>query len=307
MDGGLIATALAYLYKYTNMAFMWLARPYVNMFPPSVGEVLRNVPYGKNRGKQALDIFIPEGAPPFPVLVYIHGGGYHVMDKKDYRRLSSCFAHQGYLVFNINYRDAPRWRFPVALEDVSTAVKWAYDNAKRYGGDRTRMFLGGDSAGAYFSSMYAEAIQSPRLMSALSMEGAIPPEHLKGLLLFYGVYDMETVLETGFPMINLMCRGFFGYDPQVYSARAQIASPIRNITRSFPPSLIVSGEKDSLHTESLAFDRALSEAGVPHKALYFSKKRHPLAMHHHGFISFPGVKCGRVAMKEAYSFLDEHR
>jgi acetyl esterase/lipase len=305
MNGGPVSTIMAYLYKYSNMVFMWFARLYVNAFAPRVGEVLRDVPYASESGKQTLDIYIPEGAPPFPVVVYIHGGGFHVMDKKDYRRLSSCFANRGYLVFNINYRDAPKWRFPVALSDVSAAVSWTHENAKRYGGDSTMMFLAGDSAGAYFSSMYAEAVQSPRLMSALSMEGAIPPEHLKGLLLFYGAYDMETILQTGFPMIGLMCRGFFGYDPQVYAARAEIASPMRNITRSFPPALIVSGEKDHLHSQSVAFDQALSEADVPHQALFFTKKRHPLAMHHHGFISFPGVKCGRMAMKKACAFLDD--
>jgi acetyl esterase/lipase len=307
MNGGPVSTFAAYLLKYSNRAFMWLARPYVNAFSPRVGEVLRDVAYASDSPKQTLDIYIPAGAPPFPVMVYIHGGGFHVMDKKDYRRLSSCFASHGYLVFNMNYRDAPKWRFPIALSDIASAVKWAHENARRYGGDSARMFLAGDSAGAYFSSMYAEAVQSPRLMAALSMEEAIPPEHLKGLLLFYGAYDMETVLETGFPMIGLMSRGFFGYDPQVYAARAEIASPMRNLTRSFPPALLVSGEKDHLHSQSVAFDEALTAAGVPHQVLFFTRKKHPVALHHHGFVSFTGVKCSRMAMKKAYAFLDDLR
>jgi len=279
----------------------------LNAFPPSVGGVVRDIRYGRESSQQALDIVIPRGDPPFPVLVFVHGGGFHGKDKREYSYMVGRFAREGFVVFNINYRLAPRYKFPCAFQDVSRAIRWAYDNAGRYGGDGRRMFLAGDSTGAALTSMYAEAIQSRELMTSLSIEEGIPPEHLRGLLLFYGSYDIETVLETDFPMIEEVCHSYFGSDPQVYKARAEIASPIRHVTKSFPPALLISGEKDSLHSQSVAFERVLTEAGVPHRALLFSREEYPLAQHGHGFVSFPFLRCARIAMKEAYAFLDELR
>ena len=279
----------------------------LNAFPPSVDKVVSDVRYGRESSRQALDIVIPNGDPPFAVLIYIHGGGFHSRDKREYSYMVRRFAREGLVVFNINYRLAPRYRFPCAFQDVSRAIRWAHDNARGYGGDSHRIFLAGDSTGAYLASMYAEALQSPRLMFSLSMEDAIPPEHLRGLLLFYGTYDLDTVLETGFPMIDVMCHSYFGSDPQVYKARAEIASPMRHVTKSFPPALLISGEKDGLHPQSVAFDRSLTEAGVPHRALFFNRDKYPLALHSHGFATFPFLRCSRIAMKEAYAFLNEPR
>jgi acetyl esterase len=279
----------------------------LNLFPPSVDRIISDVRYGADSGLQALDVIVPNGEPPFPVLVYMHGGGFHGKDKKEYSYMVRRFAREGYVVFNINYRLAPEYLFPCAFEDVSRAIRWVHHNAGSYGGDNHRMFLTGDSTGAYLAAVYAEALQSPRIMSSLSMEEGIPPQHLLGLLLFYGTYDLDTVLETGFPMIEVMCHGYFGSDPRVYAARAEIASPARHVTGSFPPSLLISGEKDGLHPQSVAFDKALTEAGVPHKALFFSREEHPLALHSHGFATFPFLRCARIAWKEAFAFLDELR
>ena len=279
----------------------------LNAFPPPVAEVVRDVPYAGRSEKQALDVVIPKGDPPFGVMVFIHGGGFHAKDKSDYSYMVARFAREGFVVFNINYRLAPKYKYPCAFQDAARAIKWVHKNAASYGGDAERMFLAGDSTGASLAGMYAEAIQSPELMSALSIEDGIPPEHLKGLLLYYGTYDIETVMDTSFPMIEEVCRSYFGGDPEVYKERAEIASPIRHVTGSFPPAVIISGEKDHLHSQSVAFDRALTEAGVPHRALLFSREEYPLAMHAHGFAAFPFLSCSRIVMKEVSAFLDELR
>jgi acetyl esterase/lipase len=279
----------------------------LNLFPPSVREVVHEVPYERESNKQTLDVVIPNGEPPFPVLVYMHGGGFHAKDKKDYAYMVARFAREGFVVFNINYRLAPEYKYPCAFQDVARAILWVHQNAGSYGGDPGRIFLAGDSTGASLASMYAEAIHSNDLMSALSIEEGIPPAHLKGLLLFYGTYDIETVLDTSFPLIEEVCRSYFGSNPEVYKTRARIASPIRHVTGSFPPAVIISGEKDHLHSQSVAFEKTLTEAGVPHRALLFSREEYPLAMHAHGFAAFPFLKCSRIAWREVYAFLSELR
>ena len=297
--------ALAYLYKLMSGLFEIFGRLYLfNWFSPPVKEVVRNVSYAHDNRKQAMDIYVPYGEPPFPVMVYIHGGAFHVMDKRSYKRIARSFASMGYVVINLNYRLAPRFKFPAAFQDIDMAVAWARDSAVRYGGDASRMVLAGDSAGATLSSMYAAALRSPRLLEAFSIDGAVPPETIKGLLLFYGGYDMETIRDTGFPMIKRLCEGFYGEEPQVYSARAEMASTARHIDSGYPPAFLASSDTDHLHTESVAFDLVLTEAGVPHTNLFFRKKDNPIAYKGHGFLSISFGKLARISFAEARKFLE---
>lgn len=272
--------------------------------PPAPADVIRDVPYAGESGSQRLDIYLPRGAPPFPVMVYIHGGGFHFLDKRTFGRLCRYFASKGYVVFNVNYRMAPRHRFPVGLQDVARAVRWVHERARLYWGDPAGMVLAGESAGAYFASMYAAASLSSGLASALSIEETVPPEHLKGLVLYYGAYDMETVLDTGFGGIEMMAKGFFGHDPQVFAARAALASPLKHVTEEFPPAFLASGERDRLHSQSLAFERVLTEKGVPHESVFFTTAEYPHAYSGHGFVSAPFLKCSRIARSRTCEFLE---
>jgi len=304
MDGGAVNNVLAYLYKFASGLFEIFGRLYIfNWFSPPVKEVVRNVRYASDNRKQALDIYIPYGEPPFPVMVYIHGGAFHLMDKRSYKRIARRFASMGYVVLNINYRLAPRFRFPAAYQDIDMAVAWARDNAVRYGGDAGRMVLAGDSAGATLSSMYTSALRSPELLEPFSIEGAVPPETIKGLLLFYGGYDMETICDTGFPFIKWLCEGFYGQEPQAYLARVEMASTARHVDPGYPPVFLASSDTDHLHTESVAFDQLLTEVGVPHKTLFFRKKDHPIAFKGHGFLSVSFGELQRISFAEARKFL----
>lgn len=293
-----------YLHKAVSAVMEWFGRHVIfNRFPPPVGAVHRDIPYDDlERRKQSLDVIVPAGSPPYPVFIYIHGGGFHGMDKKSYTRICKCFAARGCLVFNVNYRLAPAAGFPEQFADIGNAIRWAYDNAEEYGGDNSRVFMGGDSAGAYFSSMYAAAVKKPELLGELSIREGVPAECVKGLLLFYGAYDMEDVLATGFPLIKRLSEGFFGEDPELYRQRAQVASPARHVGSDYPSSFLFSSEKDPLHSESVAFEQILNGAGVPTRTLYFSKNEHPLAIH--GFLSAFFLRCSRESMREALGFLD---
>lgn len=304
MDGGVVNIAIAYLNKFFSALFEVVGRLYIfNWFSPPVKEVVRNIKYANESRKQTLDIYVPFGKPPFPVMVYIHGGAFHLMDKKSYNRVARCFASMGYLVLNINYRLAPRYMFPIAYEDVDMAVAWGRDNAVRYGGDASRMVLAGDSAGATLASMYTSVLRSPKLLETFSIQGAVAPETIKGLLLFYGGYDLESILDTGFPMIKRYCKGFFGYDPQVYAARVEIASTARHVDAGYPPVFLSSSDTDHLHTESVAFERVLSETGVPHTTQFFNKKDHPIAYKRHGYLNVSFGELSRLAFKETKKFL----
>src|SRR4030095_10162996 len=93
------------------------------------------------------DIHLPKGDGPFPVLVYLHGGGWIMGSPKTHRRLAFRFAEAGYLVVNLHYRLAPEFPFPAAFDDCVQAIRWVNDNIASYGGDPSRLAVGGESGG----------------------------------------------------------------------------------------------------------------------------------------------------------------
>ncbi len=278
----------------------------LNRCAPRIGGIERNIRYRFGGSRlQSLDVFRPRGEPPWPVLVYIHGGGFHFGDKRTYDRVCRRFASGGHLVCNINYRMAPRWGYPEQVQDVAAAIAWAADNASWFGGDTERIFIAGDSAGAYFAAEYAALMLDEGLARRVPVGGCVPPERLRGLLLFYGAFDFERVQRTSFPFVREMATGFLGRDPAVFAERASEASPLRHISPGFPPCFIATSEIDPLHPESLELRNRLSEEGLPFRLLTLPAAQYPFTWH--GFLNFWWCRGARRTMREALAFLEEQR
>ncbi len=98
-----------------------------------------------------LDLYFPPTpAPPagWPVMLYVHGGGFRILSKDTHWLMGAMFARAGFLVVNINYRLAPANPYPAALEDVAAALGWCAREIKTWGGDLTKLVFAGESAGA---------------------------------------------------------------------------------------------------------------------------------------------------------------
>ena len=113
-------------------------------------EVIRDVPYKHTGlGEHRLDIYRPAARTgPCPIMFYVHGGGFRILSKDTHWLFGLRFARQGFIVFNISYRLAPRHPFPAAIEDTCDAYRWMIENAAHYGGDLERIVAAGESAGA---------------------------------------------------------------------------------------------------------------------------------------------------------------
>ncbi|MHB8896179.1 MAG: alpha/beta hydrolase [Candidatus Geothermincolia bacterium] len=295
-----------HFYKFFMTLVEFLFKPIINLHPPDVRAHIRNVPYVKPPAhrNQRLDIVIPQGKGPFPILIYVHGGGFISMDKSHYTRMSKTFAAAGYLVFNVNYRRAPSFRYPTNLTDVARAVSWVLANARAYRGNTGTIFLAGDSAGAHLVSTYTSALFDPLLAKAFRMEGLERPEHVSGLVLLYGAFDCETTIDTGFPFVSMMLHSFLSRDPVVFKERARNASPLRHITPNYPPCFITYAERDTLAPESVAFARELESKGVEREVMSFPPSECIIIPH--GFVSTFWRKCARKAMAGAIAFMNRH-
>lgn len=115
------------------------------------------VAYGTLSASQVMDIHLPEGEGPFPVIVLIHGGGFMFGDQNMavIQPVISEGVARGYAVASVDYRKSGEAVFPGALSDVKAAVRFLKANATEYGIDPEKMVIWGESAGAYLSLMTA--------------------------------------------------------------------------------------------------------------------------------------------------------
>jgi acetyl esterase/lipase len=112
-----------------------------------------------------LDVYAPTAAAAAPVIVWLHGGALVEGDKKTEQAIAERFVEAGFVTVVPNYRLSPAVSHPEHARDAAAAVSWALANARSYGGDPSRVFVGGYSAGAYLAALVvADAI--PRGASA---------------------------------------------------------------------------------------------------------------------------------------------
>jgi acetyl esterase len=121
--------------------------------PEKVGDVdNRSIP-GPG-GKIKLRIYTPEGAGPFPVIVYFHGGGFVIADLDTYDSSPRALANAAHaVVVSSHYRQGPEHKFPAASEDAFAAYRWTLAHATEIKGDLRRIAVAGESAGGNLAAV----------------------------------------------------------------------------------------------------------------------------------------------------------
>ncbi len=173
-----------------------LMYPTQNMMKfPDVSSVL-DIPYDEYP-KTKLDLYyrndILNDGKLHPVLVYIHGGGFVMGDKKCRVSISEYYADKGYFVCCINYRLPPDVAFPEIAYDCINGFNHVKKLAKEYNMDLDNVFITGDSSGAFCSSYIAAVKYNNDLRERIGApEIAVD---IKGIMLMCGIYDIEVLLQ----------------------------------------------------------------------------------------------------------------
>ena len=198
--------------------------------------------------RQQLDVWAPRGAStaPLPVVIFFYGGGWNEASRGDYGFAGAAYAGQGFLAIVPDYRLVPAVRFPAFVEDGALAVRWARDNAGRFGGDPKRITLAGHSAGAYNAAMLA--------LDRRFLDGAgVDPKIIRAAALLSGPYDF-------YPFTESRARNAFGAWQQPRETQ-----PISFARRDAPPLFLGHGSADRivLPRNSRALAGRLNEIGAP--------------------------------------------
>jgi acetyl esterase len=202
------------------------------------------------------------GHAPQPALVYFHGGGWVIGDLESHDQVCRALANATpAIVVAVDYRLAPEHKFPAAVEDALAATHWIGEHAPGIGIDRTRIAVGGDSAGGNLAAVVA-----------LASREAGP--RIRAQLLIYPCTDMglEHASERAswnrhaaqLPLTRAGMHWFLAHYLNGETEKADWrASPLR--AKSFagvPPTLVITAEFDPLCDEGEAYAEALKRTGV---------------------------------------------
>ncbi len=195
--------------------------------------------------RHKLDVYAPEArGAAAPVVFFIYGGGWNRGERSDYQFVGRALAARGFVTVIADYRLVPEVKYPEFLEDNASALRWVQDNIANYGGDPSRLFLAGHSAGAYNAVMLA---LDPSFLREYGFD--LP---IRGVAALSGPYDF-------YPFEYGEVQNAFGSAPNPEGTQ-----PINLVTADAPPMYLATGTTDPIvrmqNTERFA--QKLKDSGI---------------------------------------------
>lgn len=208
----------------------------------------RDVVYGQV-GEVALklDLYFPRPAPGtnFPVVMYVHGGGWVMGDKSMVKDMPGFeeLLRRGYVVAAINYRLGSQYKFPAMIEDAKCGVRFLRAHARVFGLDPDRLGVIGDSAGGQLVSLLGLT------GSSAGFDGTGGWSHcsarVQAVVDLYGPTDFTAASASSSMMSRRILKAAFGTNAKDAPILKQ-ASPINHVSTNAPPFLIVHGDHDKM-------------------------------------------------------------
>ncbi|MES2919802.1 MAG: alpha/beta hydrolase [Pseudomonadota bacterium] len=193
------------------------------------------------------DLYLPKDKDkaPYPVVLLIHGGAWHKGDRRSMEKAGKLLAARGYAALAIDYRLAPRFRYPAPVEDAQQALRWLSAHAGQHRLDMNRVGVWGYSAGAHLAALLAmqpPTTDVPQLRVVVA--GSAPT-------------DLRQSRQSS-------VRAFLGATPEEQPALYEEASPLAKVRPGLPAFLLYYGSADTLvePAQSERLGAALKEAGV---------------------------------------------
>ncbi len=276
--GTVVCIAASVLFTYPIIGAYWISAKVAEGFEASFGKVAipdkshhvfsfknmlaghdKPVSYATNvystidEVNLTLDYYRAEGATAHPCVIAIHGGSWCGGTSTELPELNSYLARIGYNVAAINYRLAPRFKWPLQIEDVKSAITYLKQHSKELNLDTANFVLMGRSAGGQI---------------ALSAAYLLPEAGLKGVIDLYGPADMKWgyyhpanpwVLDT-----RKIMEDYMGGSPETVPQNYAASSAIETATSTSVPTLMIFGKNDPLvpYENGVVLREKLNEKGV---------------------------------------------
>ena len=201
--------------------------------PPKTGNVVEfAIPIELGKERTSIRAYLPQSGEKNPIVFAIYGGAWQWGTPENDATLNRSLAAHGYAVFALDYRHAPAYRFPTALEDVQSEVALVVRRASEYRADTHRMAMLGHSSGGQLAELSAFAVHSP-FRALVSYSGAV--DLVKG----YEVPPSPDPIHVQSIIVSYM-----GDIPANAPGAYRAASPIANVRCGSPPTLLIYGAGD---------------------------------------------------------------
>jgi len=214
-------------------------------------------------------IYTPKGKPPnggWPILMYVHGGGWVSESSAARSADMRWFANQGLQVLSIDYSlsDKRRHLWDRVTDQIGSAMAWPDATIASRRGDPSRISLMGESAGGNLVINAAYLANAGKLQS--SCGGRVP--HINAVSAIYPGVDLVAIHNNTYwgagPDVKAMVTEYMGGSPQQFPERYAAVASAPKITPSAPPTLLFITENDHLvPPDSMrGFDAKARQAGV---------------------------------------------
>lgn len=284
--------------------------------------VTRDVPYLVDEDDRThvhtLDLYRPVEAAssangasgPLPVVLYVHGGGFRVLSKDTHWIMALAFARRGFLVYNINYRLAPRHPYPAALADVCAAFRHVVATAASLGGDLSKLVLAGESAGANLVTALSLCCVTRRpepFAAAVFDTGVVP----KVVLPACGIFQVSDVdrLHRRRPLPAFLRDRLREVEESYLHRAAPSSAPLADplllierglkLERPLPPYFLPVGTRDPLLDDSRRLQAALRAHGAVAEMTVYPGEMH-------AFHALVFREAARQCWRDQFAFLERH-
>ena len=213
-------------------------------------QATRNVDYwGDGLRRHRLDVYRSRLAPPekAPVMVYVHGGGWVIGDKREQGKpMMFELVARGWVCVAINYRLSPKATWPDHIVDVKRALAWVKEHIGEYGGDPAFVAISGGSAGGHLCALAALTAGDPAFQPGFeeadtSVQACVP---------FYGVMDLTSSPEGsaifGPGLVEMLEKTVMKVKEADHPEVFRDASPTYRVHAGAPPFFVLQGANDTL-------------------------------------------------------------
>jgi acetyl esterase/lipase len=237
------------------------------MVPRTGYRVVEGQAYGTDP-RQKLDIYVPDGVKgPAPVLLFFYGGAWQGGNRADYFAFGQAFASQGIVTVVADYRLYPQVTYPAFVEDGAAALAHVRATIAKHGGDPSRIFVSGHSAGAFNAVMLAS---EPAFLKKIGGDLS----WIRGVIGIAGPYDFLPLRQSDYIAI-------------FHGPNNRDAMPVNHVTGPRPPMLLAWGSADF----------TVGRVNIDHMAAALKKQDSPVETR-----IYPGVSHIGIILSLAHGF-----
>lgn len=219
-------------------------------------------------------IYAPEKKGSYPAILDVHGGGWSARQVEADKPMMERLAARGFVTGLVAYRLSTQAKYPAALDDAKSAVRWMRANAKKFQIDSERIGVMGGSAGGHLSGLLAMTT------GLKEFEGKGPNQDqssaVKACIVMASTMDLVTANKgktTGKGSIDFFGSSF-EENPKIYEQ----ASPITHVRKGVPPTIFIEGEKDGLKVGRAEMQEKLKALGIETEVYTLKYAPHPFWM-----------------------------